>query len=659
METGCLVAHWGVPPTSSAEHPHRPIIPENLAKSPTSARKKRGLFACSVLALLVAGSGLASPARADTLLEVDLATATGPATHVASGSLYGIIENLPADVNGLVAPLRPNMFTNPAENVQQPHGDAILVAERLAPLGARVTIRLADWFPGWPYEFTNMTDWFDKLAQTVARKQASGLDNYYGYEIWNEPTLTWTSSIPFNDFWKQTYDELRALDPDADVIGPSLAWYNSDWLRDFLTFARDNGCTPDIIAWHELGGGDLGSHFEDYRALEQQLSIGPLPISINEYSGDDEGQPGASAPIIAKFERFGVDTACLSYWDVAHPGRLGSLLATDTDPNGGWWFYKWYGDMSGNMVATVPASPNDVTTLDGFANLDASTEVASVLFAGDNDGTVRVLIRGFDAAPFFGSQVSVVVEHSPWGSHSTVVNETDTVSSTDVPITDGQIEVTVLNTNNEDGYRISLTPYDTGTGGTGGAGGTTGSGGVAGSSTGGETPVGTGGAAGSGGSGTGGATESGGTTGGGGTGGSGGTTGAGATSGNGGTSESGGSANTGGITTSGGTVSSGGVSEMGGATTSGGMVGSAATPASGGVVATGGANATDSLSGAGTFESPTESDFEASGEDGGCGCRVAERRTSPLSLAGAALLGLLLSRRRQSRRGQRRQGALD
>ena len=98
---------------------------------------------------------------------------------------------------------------------------------------------------------------------------------------------------------------------------------------------------------------------------------------------------------------------------------------------------------------------------------------------------------------------------------------------------------------------------------------------------------------------------------------------------------------------------------MGGATTSGGMVGSAATPASGGVVATGGANATDSLSGAGTFESPTESDFEASGEDGGCGCRVAERRTSPLSLAGAALLGLLLSRRRQSRRGQRRQGALD
>jgi MYXO-CTERM domain-containing protein len=601
---------------------------------------------------------------------VDLATTIGPATHVGSGSLYGVIEDIPADVNGLVAPLRPKMFTNPAANVQQPHGDAIVVAQRLAPVGAQVTIRLADWFPGWPYEFSDMTDWLDKIAETVARKQASGVDNYYGYEIWNEPTLTWSGPPTFNDFWKQTYDELRALDPGADIIGASLAWCNIDWLRDFLTFGRDNDCLPDIIAWHELGGGDVGGSVQNYRALEQQLGIGPLRISINEYGGDDEGQPGATAPLIAKFERFGVDTACLSFWDVAHAGRLSSLLATDADRNGGWWFFKWYGDMSGNMVATVPASPDDGTTLDGFANLDASTQVASVLFAGDNDGAVRVLIRGFDAVPFFGSQVSVVVEHTPWGDHSIIVNHTDTVSSTEVPITNGEIEVTVPNTNDEDGFRISLTPVATGTGGASGAGGSAGSAGsagsvgVGGSGTGGDVigsggsgiggDLGTGGEPGVGGSGIGGdGTGGGGTTGVGGSTGSGGMADTGGTSAEGGTTGAGGSGNLGGTTTSGGTDGSSGWIETGGAMTSGGMVGSGGMPAAGGFLATGGADAVGPLGGAGAAEPPDggASDSEASGDDGGCGCRVTERPTSPLSLVGASLLGLLLSRRRRLRRG--------
>jgi hypothetical protein len=293
--------------------------------------------------------GLFAPrAAATTTLTVDLSAALHPVTHAASGSLYGITEKVPADVSALVAPLSPNVFNNPAADVQQPVGDAIVVAGRVAALGARVTIRLADWFPNWPYRFTTMNDWFDKLGQTVARKTASNLDNYYGYEIWNEPNGTWTSQMSFNDFWQQSYAKLRELDPNAKLIGPSISNYDATYLRSFLTFAKANGCVPDIVSWHELSGGNLTANFQNYRTLEQELGVGPLPISINEYSGkndlSDEGMPGASAPMIAKFERFGIDSACISYWDVAHPGRLGSLLATDTTPNGGYWFYKWYGD---------------------------------------------------------------------------------------------------------------------------------------------------------------------------------------------------------------------------------------------------------------------------------------------------------------------------
>ena len=114
---------------------------------------------------------------ATTLLTVDLSTTVRPVTHVASGSLYGLLEKQPADITGLVAPLHPNVFNNPAADVQQPIGDAIVVAGRVAPIGARVSIRLADWFPSWPYAFTTMADWLDKVGQTVSRRQAAGLTN--------------------------------------------------------------------------------------------------------------------------------------------------------------------------------------------------------------------------------------------------------------------------------------------------------------------------------------------------------------------------------------------------------------------------------------------------------------------------------------------------
>jgi hypothetical protein len=471
-----------------------------------------------------------------TVLTVDLSATIRPVTHVASGSLYGVLEKQPADVDALIAPLHPFVLNNPAADVQQPIGDAIVVAGRVAAIGGKVSIRLADWFPGWPYGFTSMTDWFDKLGQTVSRRKTANLTNIYAYEIWNEPDGTWkSSSLAFNSFWQQTYTQLRQLDPTIKITGPSTSYYNQSFIQSLLSYCKTNNCLPDIVGWHELSGGNVTANVQSYRSLEKTLGIGPLPITINEYSGtahiDVEGQPGASASLIAKFERLGVESACISFWDVGHPGRLGSLLATNTQPNGGWWFYKWYGDMAGNMVSTTPPNPASSAALDGFANLDASGKSASVLFGGTNDGTVQVVVKGFSAAAFFGATVHVVVEHTPFTNRTTVVTATNVVSTADVAVANDQITVSVPSTNNADGYRVSLTPLGGGAGGnpgvggraSGGAGGrATGAGGASGgggqggaSSTGqGGTP-GTGGIAGTGGAlGTGGAgaTGTGGTT---------------------------------------------------------------------------------------------------------------------------------------------------
>ena len=452
-------------------------------------------------------------AHATTVLNVDLSTTVRPVTHAASGSLYGALETQPADVNGLIAPLHPYMFNNPAADIQQPIGDAIVVAGRVAPVGGKVTVRLADWFPGWPYKFTSITDWFNKLGQTVSRRKSANLTNIYAYEIWNEPNGTWTSTaIAFNDFWRQTYVQLRQLDPTIKITGPSISYYNQSYLQSFLSYCKTNSCLPDIVGWHELSGGNVTANIQNYRTMEKTLGIGPLPITINEYSGAAdltvEGQPGASASLIAKFERLGVESACISFWDVGHPGRLGSLLATNTDPNGGWWFYKWYGDMAGNMVSTTPPNPASSAALDGFANLDTTGRSASVLFGGTNDGSVQVVIKGLSAGSIFGSMVHVVVEHTPFVNRTTVVKATNVVSTADVAVANDQITVSVSGTNNSDGYRVVLTPIGGGTGGSGSGG----AGGKGGGASGGSTGGGTGGAGGSGQqSGAGGTTATGGT----------------------------------------------------------------------------------------------------------------------------------------------------
>jgi hypothetical protein len=427
--------------------------------------------ALSTIAMLIA-----SPALADSTLTVDLSSVVRPATHVGNGSLYGVTEKLPADVMALIAPLHPNMFTNPAANVQQPQGDAIVVAGRVKPLGARVTIRLADWFPGW-YSFTNMNDWLDKMRQTVSRKKAANLTNVYAYEIWNEPNGTWKSDKPmaFNEFWRQSFVKLRELDPDVKITGPSLAGYNGSFMQDFLSFCKTNNCLPDIIGWHE--SESISNNVQAYRMLEKQLGVGPLPITINEYSGSgqlkDEGRPGSAAPLIAQLERSGVETACITYWDVPHPGRLGSLLATDTQTNGGWFFYKWYGEMTGNMVATSSSLPVNGKNMDGVASLDPSAGNAFVILGGINDGNIRIVVKAFKAAAFLGTKVHAVVEHTPFVNLSTVVSKTDTLSTADVALQNDQITIAISNAKANDGYRLSLSPSGGVTAGAGGAGGET------------------------------------------------------------------------------------------------------------------------------------------------------------------------------------------
>ena len=411
------------------------------------------------------GNGSGNESSDSGMLKVDCGSIIREVTHCASGALYGVTKTVPADINALVMPLGPKVYTQPARSgsgyQQNLTADALTVANRLKDTGILVQIRLADILPNWPYSFPGMTSWLQKVGAFIDDKLASGLDNFDGYEIWNE---TWYDSygISFYDFWKQTYDLIRSKDPGADIIGPTRTYYSRDIMQKFLEYCITNNCLPDKISWHELGSlATMANNIRDYRNLEKQLGIPELPICINEYGAgvnekDMEGCPGSHAAYIAKFERYKVDSANISWWfSPGTAGYLGSLLTDGVQKAGGWYFYEWYGEMSGNMVKVTPPDENS-TMVDGFACVDKDNKYVSVLFGGTNDGLIDVSVNNLPS--WLTSNPLVTVEKVDWVNRTTVSSGPVTISEARQKTKGSSITVSLTDCTDTSGYRIFITP---------------------------------------------------------------------------------------------------------------------------------------------------------------------------------------------------------
>jgi hypothetical protein len=422
--------------------------------------------AAGAIALTAAALATASPAQAaptaSTTLVVNADQTLRSVTHVATGSLYGLADaNTPSD--SLVTPLRPNTFVQMAPGGSQlpngepkPAGDALVVASKAARAGAKVVVRMPDWYPNFPYKWVSWSDWLSAVDKQVASVQSSGATNIAAYELWNEPDWTWntTNAGSFDAGWARTYKEVRAKDTKTPIQGPSYSSWNQSWMTTFLTDAKAGGTVPDIIAWHELQGSkDIAAHVSAYRALESSLGISPRPISIEEYGTTSEiGVPGPLVSYAAKFERAGVHDAELAFWN--HYGTLGDTLTdTGASPNGSYWLYKWYGDMSGSMVVTTPPAQ---TGIDGAASRNGAGNQISVIFGG-GAGSSAVTVKGLGSLSAFGSRVHAKLEYTPSKGRTTAVSAPITISDADYTVSNGQITVPVT-TNASDGYHLVITP---------------------------------------------------------------------------------------------------------------------------------------------------------------------------------------------------------
>ncbi|WP_069770287.1 RICIN domain-containing protein [Streptomyces sp. LUP30] len=422
--------------------------------------------ALSAAALSTAAPADAAPTPATTLV-VDAGRTLRPVTHVATGSLYGLADNAtPAD--SLVTALKPNTFVQMAPGGSQlpngeprPAGDTLVVAPKAARAGAKVVVRMPDWYPNFPYKWVSWTDWLGAVDKQVASVQSSGATNVSAYELWNEPDWTWDTAKAgaFDAGWARTYKEVRAKDARTPVQGPSHSYWNQSWMTSFLTDAKASGTVPDVIAWHELqGSAGIAAHVAAYRSLESSLGISPRPIAIEEYGTPGEmGDSGALIGYAAKFERAGVRDAELAFWN--HYGTLGdTLVDTGGSPNGAYWTYKWYGDMSGNMLVTTPPAQ---TGIDGLASLNGAGNQISVV-AGGCTGSCAVTVNGLSSLPAFGGAVHVKLEYSPYTGRTTASPGPITVSDADYTVSNGSVTVPVT-MNASDGYHLVITPAGTST----------------------------------------------------------------------------------------------------------------------------------------------------------------------------------------------------
>jgi len=386
-------------------------------------------------------------------------------THVASGSLYGL-DNATTPSAGLIDALSPNTFVQMAPGGSQlpngesaPGGDALAVAPAAAAAGAKVVVRMPDWYPNFPYKWVGWSNWLSAVDTQIASVKASGATNISAYELWNEPDWTWDTADAgsFDAGWVTTYDEVRSKGISTPIQGPRYSQWNLSWMTQFLTYAKADNALPDIISWHELQGDqNIAADVAACEALESSLGITPRPIAIEEYGTTSEvGVPGAMVGYIAKFERAGVNNAEIAFWN--QYGTLGdTLTTTGGSPNGAYWLYKWYGYMSGNMVTTVPPAQ---TGIDGAASVNSAGNQVSVIFGGGS-GADAVTVNGLSSLSAFGSTVNVQLQYTPSLGRTTAVAAPVTVSDSAYNVVNGSITVPVTS-NAADGYHLVITPTGT------------------------------------------------------------------------------------------------------------------------------------------------------------------------------------------------------
>lgn len=444
----------------------------------------------------------AAAAGSPSVITVSLDGATTRMEKPGLGSLFGVSSQPRLDTS----------LVTQTQNVLSAHqsrqGDASYpssteaVAGQLKGTGVLMDGRYNDMVPGFPYQWYGLDRWLADIDSATRGIQAYRSE-LYAVTPFNEPDNKFGTAAdsPFMTdpkvqgstydqrvdwLWTQTVRHIRAIDATIPIMGPNYEVYapyrtagDQQRMRDFLTNAKATGTTPQIIGWHSLGAspGDVPASLTDYyRPLESELGIpgAPLPVAVEEYgpgTGDFEGVPGTMVKHWAEFARYGIDHASQGIY--TNDGLLGNTLrrvyGSSPQPNGGWYFERWYKQMPGLQVPVSSWRDRFYQASDGVAAWDQSSRTAT-LIAGGQDGDVDVRFTGVAARGLTGS-VRVRLDMTRWDVDPNAVGgdventggdrQSGTYNLVDrvYPVaSDGSVTVPIHRMEGYAGYRVRLSP---------------------------------------------------------------------------------------------------------------------------------------------------------------------------------------------------------
>ncbi|MFK4761633.1 hypothetical protein ACI3KS_11915 [Microbacterium sp. ZW T5_45] len=457
--------------------------------------KKKRVAALGATAAVVMSAFVAVPPASaqEPVLSVDFSQRTGDFRGGATGTLYGFGDE-GAPTQALINGAR---ITNTSQKApygtQHPSGDALAVEDGFfAEHGQDMYIYVQDYYPDWAYNagarpgdtrsydltngtFTNSPNgvWdYLEVVEFVADAVATGSEHpdKYVFIPFNEPDggnwyPNWsTQKNQFLADWQSSYEKIQEVWDrhglgHARIGGPGDTRWQPERSADILSFAKENGSLPDVFIWHELGIDNLAtyrSHYADYRALEESLDIDPLPINITEYGMlRDMGVPGQLIQWFTMFEDTKVD-AQTAYWNYA--GNLSDNTARPNGANGGWWMFKWYGDLAGSeTVRVTPPSPSTVDTLQGIGAIDEANRRATVLWGG-TDSDVTLDLSGL-SSEIFGDTVDIEVrEVALTGAEGLAGTPRIITAKSGVALSSGSTTLSVPTYDRYAGYQLIVTP---------------------------------------------------------------------------------------------------------------------------------------------------------------------------------------------------------
>ncbi|HTI24332.1 MAG TPA: CBM35 domain-containing protein, partial [Kutzneria sp.] len=438
-------------------------------------------------ALALTIGGLAGPsataAPSADALNVDLAQTTGTFRGGASGTLYGLGDDGVPSQAVLDGAHVTNTSQKPPDGLQHPSGDALNVEKSFfAGSGKDMYVYVQDAYPDWPYnggqrpgDANNDGVWdylpvLKAAVEKVATKSADPKD--YVFIPFNEPDggnwyPNWSAQkTQFLADWSAAYDTIQSVYAahglgHARIGGPGDSVWHADRSTDLLTYAKAHNQLPDIFIWHELGTNNLATfrgHVTQYRQLLTTLALPDIPVNITEYGMlRDMGVPGQLVQWLAMFEDEKVD-AQTAFWNYA--GNLSDNSSRNNGANGGWWMFKWYGDLTGaRTVKVTPPQLNVPDSLQAIGAVDTAQQKATVLLGGGSDD-VAVNIAGIDPK-VFGSSVHVQVRADRLNGAEGASLQPPVVVSTTAAVKAGKVTVAVPNHDRYSGYQVEITPATT------------------------------------------------------------------------------------------------------------------------------------------------------------------------------------------------------